>query len=276
MHQSAPGTLRAIGLYCQFELVRLFRTRRGIVSLIAFAVIWYLLLRYPIYEATRLMNSGNIQEMLNSFFAAVSIDHLLDWPSLELATYWVLGLLIFPIFAISVSADQIASDRDRGTLRFLCLRSSRDAVLLGRFAGQVLIQAMMILATLAATLVMSLYREPGAVGASALLGLWIGAQLLILILPFIALMALLNCWLGSARLSIFAVIIGFPLFNLAIGLLGNYWPTLTVLEEILPGAQLTALMRGDIGFDLALLAQPILQTLGLLLLARLVFQRSAL
>ena len=274
MQQS--GSLRAIGLYCQFELVRLFRTRRGIVSLIAFAVIWYLLLRYPIYEATRLMNNGNIQDMLNSFFAAVSVDHLLDWPSLELATYWVLGLLVFPVSAISVSADQLASDRERGTLRFLCLRSSRDSLLLGRFAGQVMIQGMMILATLAATLVMSLYRDPATAGASALLGLWVGSQLLILVLPFTALMTLLNCWLGSARLSILAVIIGFPLLNLAIGLLGNYWPALSILDELLPGAQLTALMRGDVGLDVGLLGQPLLQTLGLLLLARLVFQRSAL
>lgn len=263
-------------IYSQFELVRLFRTKRGITSLIAFTVIWYLLLRYPIYQASSLLSSQDLQQMLNSLFTAVNISHLFEWPSMELALFWLLGLFVFPIIAITISADQTASDHSRGTLRFLTLRSHRDSLLVGRFLGQLMILALMIVITTAITLLMTLWRDPATLLTSSRLAATIAVELIIVVMPFTALMSLLNCWLRSTRLSIMAVIIGFPLLQFITGQIAGYWPALATIERWLPGAQLIDLMQSEGWATLDYLGAPLLQSLCLLIIARIIFSRSAL
>jgi hypothetical protein len=43
-----PSFLKHISLICQFELKRFFATRKGLLYIITFAFIWYLILLYPI------------------------------------------------------------------------------------------------------------------------------------------------------------------------------------------------------------------------------------
>lgn len=276
MSTTAPTMFQHVLIISHVELNRLFRTRRGWLLLFAFTVIWYLLLRYPIYQAASLLHNQGLSSMFNDLFSAVSIDHLIDWPSMELAIYWMLGIVIFPVFAITTSADQTASDNNRGTLRFLCLRCCRDSLLLGRFLGQVALQAMMVAVTVSVTLLMSLYRDHSEAGASLGLTLWIATHLIILLLPFIALMTLLNCWLRSPRLSLLAIIVGFPVIQIIFGIIGDFWPPMAFIDHWLPGSQLIDLMQSQGWESLPYITAPLLQTFFLLLAARFIFHRSAL
>jgi len=45
--------LNSIAIIARYELARLFLTRRGLLSLTAFALVWALVLRYAIYGAAQ-------------------------------------------------------------------------------------------------------------------------------------------------------------------------------------------------------------------------------
>jgi len=136
-----PALVSHSMLLARFELYRLIGSPRGWFALAAFAVIWYFLLRYPIFEASVQLQQPDIQGMLGRVFGMVGLYNLLNWSVPELGVYWLITVLLLPLVAVLTSADQTASDRSRGTLRFLTLRTSRTAIVLGRFAGQMLVQA---------------------------------------------------------------------------------------------------------------------------------------
>ena len=54
----APGFLNHISLISQFELKRLFTTPKGLLYLLTFAVVWLLILYYPIRFASNFIAEG--------------------------------------------------------------------------------------------------------------------------------------------------------------------------------------------------------------------------
>ena len=123
----APGFVNHLLLICQFELKRLFFTRKGLLYLFTFAIVWGLILWFPIRYASGLLEPGRSVNS-GSFFAFLGFGSLLNWQIPEFGVYWHFALIIFPILCVIVTADQTSSDRDRGTLRFLALRANRDSI----------------------------------------------------------------------------------------------------------------------------------------------------
>ena len=50
-----PGFFNHLLLISQFELKRGFATRKGLLSLVTFAVVWYFILLYPLRFAAELL-----------------------------------------------------------------------------------------------------------------------------------------------------------------------------------------------------------------------------
>jgi len=130
-----PGFFNHLWLISQFELKRGFATRRGMLSLVTFAVVWCVILLYPLRFVAELLlqEKGLIQDF--SFFDFIGFGLIQQWPIPECGVFWHFALIIFPMLSITLAADQTCSDRERGTLRFIVLRSSRDSLFFGRFAG---------------------------------------------------------------------------------------------------------------------------------------------
>ncbi|MCT6700428.1 ABC transporter permease [Rheinheimera sp. 4Y26] len=271
-----PAFVSHCALLARFELYRLVGSPRGWFALGAFSVIWYFLLRYPIFEASVQLQQPEVQGMLGRVFGMVGLHNLLNWPLPELSVYWLITLLLLPLVAVLTSADQTASDRSRGTLRFLTLRTSRSAIVLGRFAGQMLVQALLVLLSLLATLVLAGWRLgslPLAAFEHALI-VWI--NLLIVLAPFTALMALCSALVRSSKLAISLAIVGSGLLMGLLSTLIWYWPDFLWLLEYLPGAQLPLLL-GEQGWNtLQYAGLPLAQTAVLLTLAWLVMKGKAL
>lgn len=267
---------RQTWLYSRFELQRLFLTPRGWFALAAFTTIWYFLLRYPIYQASVQLQEPEIQQMLSSMLGMVGMYNLLNWSLPELSVYWALTVFFMPLAVLFATADQTCSDRSRGTLRFLTLRSSRDSIFFGRFIGQILVQALLIGLSLLATLGLAVWRV-GELPLSALnaaLVIWL--NLLIVLLPFTALMALCSALVRSSRLAISLAIVSIGVITGSFGYLVWHFPDLRVVLEYLPGAQLPMLL-GTQGWDaLKHCGLPLLQTAVLLLIGRIVMQEKAL
>lgn len=266
---------RQTWLYSRFELQRLFMSPRGWFALAAFTTIWYFLLRYPIYQASVQLNQPEIQQMLSGMLGMVGMYNLLNWSLPELSVYWALTVLLMPLAVLVSAADQTCSDRSRGTLRFLTLRSSRDSIFFGRFLGQMLVQALLIGLSLLATLALAAWRlgELPLAALNSAVVIWL--NLLVALMPFTALMALCSALVKSSRLAISLAIVSMGAVAGLLGYLVWHFPDLLGVLEYLPGAQLPMLL-GAQGWDtLKHSGLPLIQTAVLMLAGRFVMQEKA-
>jgi Cu-processing system permease protein len=257
-----------------FELVRLFLTKRGLLAVSAFLICWFLILRYPIGQAVSLMSSEEFAGFVEGAFGAVGLSKLLTWPESELAVYWLIALYSFPAFCLFICGDQTVGDRERGTLRFLSLRATRTEILLGRFLGQVMILAVLILITIAATLAMLTYRDPGLFSSGLTRSFELFGFIIVTITPFVALMSFFNTFASSARLAFVFAILFFTAGKIIVALLTWQVSALSVLEYVFPGYQLEQ-MAGQNGGLMLNLGLPLLQTTILLIVAQRIFARSS-
>ncbi len=271
-----PGFFNHLLLICQFEINRSFATRKGLLSLVTFVVIWYFILLYPLRFAADLMVQEKGLNQHFSFFDFIGFGSIQHWPIPEFDVFWHLALIIFPMLSITFAADQTCSDRERGTLRFIVLRSSRDRIFFGRFAGVMLIQALLISATALSALALVLSRDASLFSSAMpdLLALII--NLVLIVLPFTAMMAALSAQLKSARqASLWAILIWTFMTGIINGL-AYYVPGLDFLKLLIPGYQLSELAQLSGWQTLQLAYIPFLQSLILLAFGRWIMARQAL
>jgi len=263
-------------LYAGFELRRLWLTRRGLMTLAATAVIWFFLLRYAIAPASELVADEGFRQFYRNLFGNSGLTQLFAWPAPELAIYWVLSLLLLPTFCLFFTANQLCSDMARGTLRFLALRSSRFSIVAGRFAGQMLVQGCLILLSLAATLSLAAWREGGLSAAMLTSALVIAVNLLLVLLPFTALMSCFSALVRSSRLAVSLAIVSLGLVFVLLSWFIFYFPDFLFLLGYLPGTQVLQLLplQGWQTLQHALL--PLVQTAVLLGTATLIMHRRML
>ena len=187
-----PSAAGHIWQLARFELSKRFKSRSGIIALIAFILVWSILLVYPIKEASNIIMQPSFKEFIASLFGPNTLSELFNWQVPEFAMFWVAAIYLFPMFSIFISADQFSSDRNRGTLRFISLRVSRSSLFFGRFIGQVFIQAILIVITLIATIILAVSREANLLLPAIYTSAIVFINLLIVVLPYTATMALIS------------------------------------------------------------------------------------
>lgn len=258
-----------------FELVRMFLTKRGLIALAAFALVWLVILRYPIGQAVGIISSPDFEQIARDISGSIGLNKLLDWPEAEFAMYWLIALYSFPVFSLFICSDQTVGDRERGTLRFLSLRSTRFEILFGRFLGQLAVLTCLVGITLVATLAVLGFREPSLLAGGVGRAVSIFLILIVTFAPFVALMSLINTFASSSRLSIVLAILYFTAGGIIVGLLEWQIPALSVLDYLFPGVQIELLAGQNLPL-LSALAIPLVQTAVLLVVAQRVFARSSL
>jgi len=189
--------------------------------------------------------------------------------------YWLIALYSFPVFSLFICSDQTVGDRERGTLRFLSLRSTRFEILFGRFIGQLAVLTCLVAITLVATLAVLGYRDPNLLVGGVGRALSIFLILIVTFTPFVALMTLINTFARSSRLSIVLAILYFTAGGIIVGLLQWQIPVLSVLDYLFPGVQIEQLAGQNLPL-LSALAIPLVQTAVLLAVAQRIFARSSL
>lgn len=271
-----PGLLSHLLLICQFELKRLFFSRKGFLYLTTFAVVWYFILIYPIRLAANLLEQGQYSTHGAGFFEFLGFGSLLNWQIPEFGVYWRFALVLFPSLCVMIAADQTCSDRQRGTLRFLALRVSRDGLFFGRFVSAMTAQAVLILATLLTTAALAIYRDSSLLAEAINSSAAISVNLLIVLLPFTAMMAALSVVVKSVRsVTVWAILI-WTFLSWIITRIAAYLPILDDLKLLIPGYQLSALAQLSEWQTLQLAHIPLLQTVLLLGLGRWLMYRQTL
>jgi|TARA_R110000851_G_scaffold90253_3_gene196911 ABC-type transport system involved in multi-copper enzyme maturation permease subunit len=273
---TSPSTLTHIGLLAKYELTKRFSNKSGMISLIAFMLIWAILLLYPIKSASEFIMLPSFKNFTEALFGPGSLRHLFEWPVAEFAVFWLAALYLFPMFSIFIAADQFSSDKQRGSLRFLTLRVSRTSLFFGRFLGQMLIQFMLIILTLLATIALASSRDISLLLPSITTSLLVMVNLVIILLPYTAAMAVLSLQANSARqASIFAIIL-WAVVSIVIAIVNMNFPQLSWLNWCLPGSQIASLINTQGLSSLALAPIPLLQTAVILFVGKVLMSRSAL
>lgn len=246
------------------EVMRLLSTKRGYLSLGGFALIWVAVLIYGVLPASRFLGQASDSGLVDIIPSDMGVSSLQDWPTPELAIYWFVSLYLLPFLAILTAADQTASDRARGTLRYLILRCSRLEIYFGRYLGQLLILLLVVLITLGSVLVIVAVNVSELFAPSLASSAVIVVNLMLVLAPYIALMALVSALAKSARqATLFAVILWLVVL-LLVGYLKSLLPDTQLLDWVLPGSQVGELMKLSDWQTLAYAPIPIVQTLVLL------------
>jgi ABC-type transport system involved in multi-copper enzyme maturation permease subunit len=259
----------------QFELVRMFLTKRGAIAIAAFATAWFFILYYAISTANDLVSSDTFVTIAYQIISGSAMRELLSWPVPELSVFWVMAVYSFPVFALIAASDQTCADRCRGTLRFISLRATRAEILFGRFLGQVLILAVLIACTLIATLLMASYRDASLFFVGLIKSLDLFKSILLAVMPFIALMAFFNSFIRSARLAIIVSFLFFGLIPTVIAFIEYKLGLTTYLTYLIPGVQLSDVINHKNilvnGYVI-----PLVQVCGYLLVGNIIMKRSSL
>ncbi|PKG59120.1 ABC transporter [Shewanella sp. GutDb-MelDb] len=268
--------LRNTLLLAQFEVKKMLFNPRGMIALAAFALVWLLILLYPIRGASEFLITPHYKELIEGIFGPDVVSELFKWSVAELAIYWIAALYLFPMFSIFIAADQFSSDKSRGTFRFLTLRTSRESIFFGRFLGHMTIQTILVSLTVLATIALAVSRETALLMPAITSGILVIVNLVIVILPYTALMAILSLYANSARQATIYAILIWAAMSITIAVINNFLPIISELKWILPGSQISLMINTQGLGSFAYAPVALLQTIVLLLLGRIYIKRSAL
>ena len=276
------------------EVRRTLVSRRGALSVLAFALLWAVVLVYLVRPAGALDAgsaagaAGGAGALARAAAERFELEALLAWPSAQLAAGWVAALYLLPVVVLAAAVDQIASDRARGTLRYLALRASRTEMVLGRWLGQAAVQAALVAAALGSTLAAVGLDAPERLGESLAAAAPAGLALWLSLLPWVALAALVSVLAPSARRATLLALGAWLALSWAAsagrgwlvpdGGTGEGWRAAAAgaLETLVPGAAAGALLRATPA-DAPLAALPALAQAALFVaLAALAFRRRSL
>lgn len=257
------------------ELSRFFRTRRGWLTIIGFTLIWTTLLLTVVRQASDFMTSeqtGSIADALLHYFG---LDALNNWAAPEVAAYWLIALYLLPMFCLPIAADLFASDRARGTLRFVALRSSRSKIFFGRLIGQWLIQLVIVTASFFSVIILIGFRSPTQAIPAFTQAPIVIINLMLILTPVILMMGCVSIIARSARQATLLAVSVWLVSAIAISWIQYKVGSVPVLDWALPGSQIPSLLQLS-GWDTLQLANiPITQSFILLLLGWWVAHRIA-
>ena len=210
---------------------------------------------------------------IGSLLGSETIPSVAQWKVEEFGVHWFIGLYVFPICCVFYAADQTASDRTRGTLKLLTLHTSRSSLFLGRFLGMMTVQAIVIAMTLISTLVVAVIRDPSLLSGSVTNAWFIWVNLMIVIAPYTALMAVICLFAKSGMQAMTYASILWVVLLFAIHYFSSQFPQVALLESIFPGSQVSALIKHHDWSSLGTIITPAAQTLTFLILGLFIMHR---
>lgn len=268
------NALRIVQLM-KFELARHFLTKKAWLALLAFALVWLMIYRYGVYEAVNILAEPEFEQFILAVFGNLGLQSLLHWPDAEMAVYVLIASITFPPFIVYLCSDQFVSDRERGTLRFVSLRATRLELVLGRYLGHCLSAALLIAISLCGAIILVALRDMSALPAALGHALQFEFLLLINLMPFIALMSLLNTVARSSRMALIYTILLYTIGMTIVTLLQVKLGLPLFFDYLLPGEPIDQIvtLRPEM---VSAIVWPIVQSALFLALGFYKFQRGSL
>ena len=160
----------------------------------------------------------NRKKFLSTFFT--DDEPLLDWLSampLVLFVVFKLTMIFTPLFIALMSFDQISGEIGPKSIRYLVVRVKRSSILIGKFFAQAtLASALLLLCTLLMVVVAKVLNDDFSAGAATLVGLKLGAVLLVFALAYLGLSSLCSSVTKQPGVSLLLnVILLFGIWSMA-------------------------------------------------------------
>ena len=258
-------------LILQRELRRTFRSSRSVVFLLIYALVAGLgafifaqvsgLIDENVTDEMRTMaanaNLNVYQKIVETFFGeeASSLEWLMSMPPF-LLFFYKFNLLCLPALVVLTCFDQISTELESGSVRYLAPRVHRSAIVLGKFASSmILVLALSSLMT-AVSLVLMTHSTPTEAGAGAI---FLGAarfeaMTMLALLPYLSLTFLFSSIFRTPLYALMLSACAVLLFWL-LGVLANFeslsflkWLTPANYEPGLLSAQITSLLKSSAAF----------------------------
>lgn len=255
------------------EVLRLFSTRRGLLSLTGFCLIWLAVLIYGVMPAARFFSGASESGLADLILPELGLSGVRFWPTPELTVYWMVSLYLLPFLAIMTAADQTASDRARGTLRYLVLRCNRLEIFFGRYIGQLFILLLVVLVTLVSVFVVIAINSAENLAAAIATSPLIIVNLMLVLAPYIALMALVSVLASTARQATMYAVVIWIAMSFLVSYLKAVLPDARLLDWALPGSQIGQLTGLSDWQTLSLAPIPIVHTIVLLLVGAAIMRK---
>lgn len=280
-HRHATGLrgvlfwLRQLLLLAMFEWRRVFGNKKAWLVLLALVLVWGTLFWQVLLPLSVKLQDPTLRLMAYQGLAQLGLANLSAWRLPEVAMFWLLCCSVWPVASMLLTASQTCRDRQQGTLRFLLLRTTRSQLFFGRFFGHWLLMGWLMLAVniLFLTMLALQYQHIPWAAASQMPQLWCNAMLMML--PFVSLMALCSVWAKSSRVALAMAICGVAVLAVAISQLRHLWPDAVELLTWLPGARLDQWLEIAAQPTVELWSVSALQTIAFLLLGWFSMHRRA-
>jgi ABC-type transport system involved in multi-copper enzyme maturation permease subunit len=237
-----------IGVIGLFELQRLFATGRGLLLLLVMLIVW-----------------GWIQYIITSQ----------DSPA-GLGSHWAAGIFLFPIIAVLFSADIMATDIEKGTLKFWRLRASTNELVLGRCLG---ILASLIIFILLTTLMISIYavlNDANTLDDTILKLPFVTVILTLISTPFIAAMTMFSLVSKTPQKALILYLVFYIVVTMVDSIVAWNYPNTHYVRYLLPGYGLSSFSGLSDWPKLSLMLVPFLQSIFYMLCSALIAKRVSL
>jgi len=190
-----------------------------------------------------------------------------------LSAYFLINLLVLPLFTMLAACNQLAGDAGHGYFRFLLSRCTRLEIFGARLlsASLLLICASSIIGV-AATLI-SLNQDQRDTAEIIAYAMHINLVIPLYLLPYVLLMSLLSALFRSPAATLFAAMLLFSSIKFASFILQMRWPGVDLLSWLLPGGTAAMLVDPSAGKQALALAVLPAYACGYGLLALLAFRR---
>ncbi|MFC3032862.1 ABC transporter permease subunit [Pseudoalteromonas fenneropenaei] len=262
-----------VKLFALFECARFFNSRRGITALITYSIVWAFFSYKFVANAIEVLSNEQLKEFVEIAFGFVGMQKVLTLSVAEFSIFWPITIVTMPVLAIFVSSDQLCSDIARGTIRFLTLRASRNEIMLGRFVGQLCVLSVFIGVTLITVIAITLLRDISLWFEALKLAGYLFLQLMIFLLPFVAIMTLFNSYLKSSKQATIHFFLFYILVSVASGVLVYYFgQPFAYIEYLLPDVNIKSAAALEVRW--MIYAVPVVQSLFYLTVASFIFNRK--
>jgi len=226
--------------HARYELGRFFATRRGWLAMLGLLLVWGLLLATVLRPAVAVFNSADASGLLELLLQQFGAQDAMGNVPTELTLYRWIALYLLPLFALIVAADAFASDRQRGTLRFITLHSERAPLFFGRVLGQIILQGFIVFVTLTSVVALTFYYKPSEARGYGVHLAPVAIEVFVALLPYAALMALMSVVAKSARQATLYAVGLWVGVSIATAFIANRFGPVPLLDWLLPGSQISA------------------------------------
>jgi len=215
---------RRTGILAAYDLRYSVLRLKGLVFLIPFTFFWYWLIKSLLDNSARhLVTTEGLAVTAMLFNPEIAQTLLILHPP-SLSVFFIAVLSTAPFFVMLGANNQLAGDAGRQTFRYYLTRCTRSELFFGRFISSYLLVAAAIIIVAVITTLISLYHDDHGNPETIAYAMQVTFLTLAYILPFVAYMAMVSSFMGSALSTLLVAVAMYFILLILTTYINHYLP----------------------------------------------------